>query len=1768
MSDTSPKSFSEYVKNRQPGTPSQESLFSFPKPAEPLKSRPGNRGFLAGFVDALNRGVYSITEPLSSLLDLPKDIEAIQQKARSGDMSGAVKDSFGVYVKNLTSPARGALHGLVPGIEYSPEDRITWEGLIEKGVDTYYRNNPNYVDTDNNVDPKVRGALGFIGDVVLDPINLIPGMWAAKAAAKTSAKAAKEAADVAEAAIKTADTGVDLAEEATKVSAKRAPKNAAEQQYVQTSEAAPPKEAAVSRESFPVAEANERIAKKLSNEPENINAPSEVVRELLQKKKIKVGRKNEPLSGEFAKLFERLSQVTPAAVKVAYRPFEKWTQEFAQMTDGKNFAALAIDLRPFKYIAQRMGGNRTSMKQLLSFYNNSKKNKDFAMVREIESLILKPMHKRYVEKAKTGRPVDGFGQFVKASDTLANNIQENVNLTIARQLKEAEGETLEIAMKVFGEDLFKEVRRLQINSLAKFIDDIKLAFDETGTLPTFGNLKKAKSEFLRRFSVDEKMYQAALDDATGKAMDIPTVTPESLANDLVNISERIDAGEDAEQILRNLGYLPSDSGRTSLAELGPIVLKLVEDSLGYVDEANPGPILSKFDRGVIKNKHDFITDDGTFRTAGVYGEGTGVKALVANTHFFLDTILSLQRNLVKLLAIGKAPDVLAGSTRGFARGAEAERLHLASMKLIEKLFDDHGITMHFDVQFLGDASKEVVSLRWTDAYDVVKAYLNNDKILQLLFHNNIDSTLPYTKFMDAVAAAVVKKDLPEDELRVLIDDILKSTERRNPVLDSADNTRTKPIPNFLADDDNWFKYGAGKASNFGEGVRQAGKVLEWNSGAAREKLVEAIYAARDDLAQVATNRQMAIQARGQAEGEVLSDIYAGIFLDVTADAAKLADQLLIVAKDGRVIKDIQQSMDKVSPLGSKIAMLRVNAALGYGYKRNAETAVDLSEKVAKGNKEDIVKAREENLKAADEQADAIDNETERLLNDMNDGVRAADPDTPQKFIDNAYDEIGESRFNINRYLESEGYKNIKVATIKFLEPLNKFFNARAGMHSRDQLWIHSLFRTKETLPLYLQHKYLMPLDALGKTHSGVLEDGTTTFLQEAMKHLQNPALGKPKNPQVLEAYEALATHVGRVYNISDNPINDLLGNAFFRSGLAVPYLNQLFKSKAVLGRKGKNPVTATEDGFFDANKGLADAAKLAEAEGRPLTNEDILRSTLNQWKEWQIEDPVDFMKATYNAAIQAASEVGYVTKFREKALLSGVGSVEKVKGWVKISSSGDGRLNQLVDTEFYVHPDVAEAWDAINKVVGSSTRLNGEVGQLVSKILDPFTEAWKYAVTVARLGHHVRNFVGGITMTYLAQGLKYAAESHRATYRFMREGGRQYSDVDVIRALGYLDEPLPTVKSNRQFGIKSKNFGTVTEGEIAEAMLRYGVLPPAKSAQALYKSEAIGEELIETRASRFLEKFFGVASLGTALRGGKWERMWTTLSEGQDHYSRIQHFLQYIRQAQDGEPMARTFGVMVTPKSKEQLFEMAAERVGKYHPDLMTMSVGEKTFARRLYSFYHWNKGAVQAVLETAVMAPHRIQLPNKASYNIAVAMGLDPHSMYDPFPVDQRFPSFLTEEQQGPTFEINGKYYGVRPGIASWDVINQFGGGIDEAFFDGLNPAFKLPIELATGTRLGSQSRIRDMSEYIDSSIPGAGYVSNISSYSVTGSLLGLLSGSGLDRQFQYESGNKSAADQALSFGNWLSGLGITPYSRSSYINLAKIEEQQRRAQEREQDQ
>jgi hypothetical protein len=301
-----------------------------------------------------------------------------------------------------------------------------------------------------------------------------------------------------------------------------------------------------------------------------------------------------------------------------------------------------------------------------------------------------------------------------------------------------------------------------------------------------------------------------------------------------------------------------------------------------------------------------------------------------------------------------------------------------------------------------------------------------------------------------------------------------------------------------------------------------------------------------------------------------------------------------------------------------------------------------------------------------------------------------------------------------------------------------------------------------------------------------------------------------------------------------------------------------------------------------------------------------------------------------------------------------------------------------------------------------------------------------------------------------------------------------------------------------------------------------------------------------------------IATLTLAKRGGGVEKIALGLSEWVEHKARAAHAIQAMMQMADGKAIVRGIGRVQKPRNIEEAWQFAIESALKYHPNAASLTAFETKYMRRLIPFYSWFKPATVALLEASIMNPARtITAIPKASFNLAIAMGVDPYAVYYPFPEDQMFPSFLTEEMIGPQFEFNNRYLSVNPGFASLDIYNQLLTDPLEGVVQMVNPFARVPIEILAGSRLGSQAPIRDMSDYIDSSIPGVNYVSNISGRSVTG---------GFEPQRQVASGSKTPLDQTISAFNWLSGLGVRNYSRSSYINFAEIEARNAAAQDGQQ--
>ncbi len=301
-------------------------------------------------------------------------------------------------------------------------------------------------------------------------------------------------------------------------------------------------------------------------------------------------------------------------------------------------------------------------------------------------------------------------------------------------------------------------------------------------------------------------------------------------------------------------------------------------------------------------------------------------------------------------------------------------------------------------------------------------------------------------------------------------------------------------------------------------------------------------------------------------------------------------------------------------------------------------------------------------------------------------------------------------------------------------------------------------------------------------------------------------------------------------------------------------------------------------------------------------------------------------------------------------------------------------------------------------------------------------------------------------------------------------------------------------------------------------------------------------------------RFARVMEKATIIKGTRLGEKIGEFSEYRDHFARAGHFMQALRQE-----VAR--GKYAT---REEMITAVAAEVRKYHPDATMLTPFESRYMRNIIPFYSWFRGVLPAIFESSWRHPNRVMWYPKASYNLAVTQGVDPQSFANPFPDDQLFPSFLSDQVLGPQFQLeDGTYLGMTPGISHIDVFDTIAGGDPVRGILGMvSPIIRVPAELAGNSKWQTGQPIRDQSDYIDSSIPGINYVANISGYSPSGSIASLIMGQGLDPQEQVARGVKTDLDKGLSAANWLTGLGTQNMSRENYQTLAEIELRNREGQ------
>jgi hypothetical protein len=1347
-------------------------------------------------------------------------------------------------------------------------------------------------------------------------------------------------------------------------------------------------------------------------------------------------------------------------------------------------------------------------------------------------------------------------------------------LTLLEKLNNLSVEAAAKAEMLFGPSLLADLRAMEDAKLNIFFDDVQLVLSQEGILPLLGSFQKSgvRRELLARFGVTPDVIANAENAKNAKIEQLAVQPPKTIEETVNNLAD------DAPFVQQFEAQLEA-SGFSSQAEK--------DAGLGVIARAFN---LSKWmldDNFIAKNFPD-LTATGKFRNNPEFGVGEGRNLGEANTHFTYTFVRNAFKGVEELFegvplrdakgihktdADGnklykKEPQFVDPKTSKPYQGtvlADKQGAYLFDViRGMETLLESRGIPVVIDSAVDGTVS----AMRVSDILEGVKAGLisNAQDLFGLpkeavgselgwfnLLFNNAGTGVAYTKVMDAVAELIKTGDnvTPDDVLKIITDN-----KRRNLRKDGKDT----PIDNWLATDELEGYYGhvpfgrgGGNIPAAPPGVRYEANVKNGKNGktvgyrvfyereVAAAKLADALFAARTAFREISQRRSAEMFAIVDAEiGQIVPEM-AENFMRMAKTPEEAAKAIRTAANIGNMAKDFGKTLNAFNSSVVASAGL-VRNALGDRVANIADYTNRLANRFNKGDAKGAAKARKDLMDETEEVRKAYDEGAEKIVAK---GTDATDDPQTAALKQEAAEEMRDNATSSSyRKEQSEGYASIWSGIRGLVNPLARAFNGKYGMNTKDFLWGWMTHHGQGVAMREFINDRIKNLGTLSQKHSKML-DANTSVLNRAWDLIKRGVRPTASEPEVLAAWADLMRHGSKMFNTGPDAIDNILGSPLFRSGVGIDYINDILGQYRVLGDN------VTPPGGLYIN--IDEARKVSKTTGKTL-----LEAAADQWRTWPVKDPVDFLARMNAASIRMASDVAFVEKFIARAKLEGLAFAKKAEGLVPLRPKGESRYGRLFQEDVYVPEEIAALFQRIDEVSRESRTLDSELGKFINRTLDPITNTWKYAITLPRPGHHLRNLNGDLSFTFFAEGISEFGASARDAFKVLSLENN-YEGVDFLRVVTGRGDPIP-----RNNTVLSKGeFGNLTADQILQAAKERGLLPPATIIEDLYDAD-IGATAFRT----VLEKGQAVLSLGMAARGGRAEQFLMGVSEARDHYARLQHFIQVIRKAQKGDYITRGIFRVAKPKNLDELFDIGAERVLKFHPDVSQLSAFEAKYMRRIIPFYSWTRGAVTALAESMVMQPGRLNIPNKAAYNVAVASGIDPNSLYDPFPDDQLFPSFLREEMQGPQWEAGGRYYGISPGIASWDVFNMLGPDPIRGVVGSTNPLLRAPIELLAGSSLGTGARIRDVSDYVDSSIPGVNYISSVSGTSVTGSFTSLLTGGGFDPQYQYAAGNKGPQDQIMSFINYLTGIGLKDYSRPNYINYAEIELRNKAAEEAQRNQ
>ena len=1716
------KPFSQYLAEAQAkyGTSQPKANASF-KPSKAVKAPAKAGGFpdpLTWFVDIISRPVRSVQNVSNTLLD--EELKRKQAKSDNTDYN-----EIGGFFNVVTSPFRGLL-------SMDPKDQPTGAKLIEKQYDVENYGRPGYIDEANNVNEVQKAAAGFAMDVALDPLTYLPygviasGIRGGVAGAKAATGLGKVSG-----AAKGVVSGTPNAYKLGAFTKNVKPVGLKQWSDLRSYEKV---HKLARKQGFTVDEALKVSGgAKAATVANEANKASREWAKQTGKPATKInGKSLSEFVAQNSKLIEKAKNIKGAETAALA------TAASSQLAKAAATAKEVLEDTPTEAIAKASANIPANVRPAV----DSAQMDSASLMDQVGPPVGSTEAEQWA-KAVTpdGRPASEAisGQLARLAPR-----QETITETVAAsssalraELNKLTRDEARIAATAPPSKTAADSRDAKLKAIRADIRRVQNELKGVDTPTQVTTTKKFSSWDALQDVLADPVKSKELSDTLGagivdklaKIENATTVTKLSkfldnviagnapktdnqLFNDLANeLRQKYDVkipGTNANRIQETssggtaeaiVGAEAAAKGETAVTS--PWLPGFSEETVEAVFKALPASLRKRAERlKGFEAKGLPRTTSGALRDSTVAGKGTAEYDYIFGTRDQVDLWrASMAGSIARINSENTAArraeawgDVQAGRQRSSAIWKESQE----NVNLMFKHLDSLGATL-----WLGEGN-DVIRLHLDQFIDTFRLLGDPDIANAALL--NLDTSVPITNLLDAAYANIVDivrggNGISKKEFSDILRKKVASDGKKEPfnVLTAKNTTRYythKPLgkQNPKVALKNPPKSGISYLSyvpNIKDNELR-GFYGQVDAAKFEEALIERLQAITPDLIKIADDNAAMAANRLISDEKYITPVIKARLEDAMSGGERLGDAIRETANIAKVTTKVGAD-ERILPEAQLAATKMLVDSTPADQIHEAQTLVK-GEKIYASGKPASEMA--EDLKKLDEDNFDYNVKYAEQLVDLEKSPLAG------------YDEAGNIvDEGLNQQAKLEAALNLTIAS-----RVDGFFNIKSGVEDV----IHPAKRTEVAL-LNGVNLYKQELETIIKNpnFSRLIPGSDTPIYTQAFRDF---ALGVD-SPLTREAVEAIQPLIERVVGTTDK---DRALTSLWMQGRATFDDLEAYMKRAKVDSPFERDIVAKE------------AARTGKSE-----IEVVLNSFYGS-KSWvaNLDNPLQWLERMHYAASMMIADKATARLFNK---IPNATSTAAKPGFVKMPKNLNPLDNPFLShmqKDVFINEEMLSQVLRVEKVMMADRSYSGPFADFINNQYLPVIGNWKFGVTVLRLGHHIRNFFSDTSIQIIEEGMKNYARSGAAAHRVMM-AMRAYDDVDFAKTLQSIGDYTMPTSGTKVFDYLGKD---ITTAAIAEAAEKNGIFINLQQLEDL---------LGDVNTPGFAQK----ASNIMALRGTFIAKAAGNLSEYQNHYNRLHHFIQFLMNNKDK-------GIY---KTWDDLVEAAAIKVRTYHPDSSMLAPGESKL-RLLFPFYSWFRLSLPVILESIIANPGRFAVIPKASYNLAVAMGVNPESIQEPFPKDQLFPDFLREQMLGPVIQIDGKYYGINPGIAHVDLLNTLQNPV-KGITGLLSPAVKAPIEIINGARLGSSARINDFSDYVDSQLPGINYLSNISGTSVTGSLYSVLTGQGLDPQYAVDAGNKTPADQAATLNSWFTGITVTNMSKPNFINLAEIEARNKAREEAE---